>query len=43
MSTTNPDEADDKTLLLDALRGFVDEYDDDRGSWPDDIDRKSVV
>lgn len=37
MSTTDPNEADDKTLLLDALRGFVDEYDNDRGTWPDDM------
>ena len=37
MSTANPNEADDKTLLLDALRGFLDEYDDDRNTWPDDM------
>jgi hypothetical protein len=33
MSTANPNE----NLLLEALRGFVDEYDNDRGSWPDDM------
>lgn len=37
MSTNNPNEAGDTTLLLQALRGFVDEYDTDRGTWPDDM------
>lgn len=35
MSTMNPDGPSNETLLLDALRGFVDEYDDDRNTWPD--------
>lgn len=37
MSTTDPNEPSDKDLLLEALRGFVDEYDADRGTWPDDM------
>jgi hypothetical protein len=37
MSTADPNEPSNQDLLLDALRGFVDEYDDDRGSWPDDM------
>ncbi len=37
MSTTDPNEPSDKDLLLEALRGFVDEYDTDRGTWPDDM------
>lgn len=37
MSTADPNEPDDKDLLLDALRGFVDQYDNDRRTWPDDM------
>ena len=37
MSTADPNEPSNQDLLLEALRGFVDEYDDDRGTWPDDM------
>ena len=37
MSTVDPNEPDDKTLLLEALRSFVNEYDDNRATWPDDM------
>ena len=37
MSSTNPDEPSDRELLLNALRGFVDQYDTDRRTWPDDM------
>lgn len=37
MSTMDPNEPADKDLLLEALRGFVNEYDTDRGTWPDNM------
>lgn len=37
MSTTDPNEPNDKELLLEALLGFVDEYDTDRGTWPESM------
>lgn len=37
MGTVEANEANAKDLLLEALRGFVDEYDTDRGTWPKDM------
>lgn len=39
MSSAFPDEPSDKDLLLSALRGFLDQYDDNRATWPDDMVR----
>ena len=37
MSTRDASEPSNEDMLLAALLGFVEEYDTDRRSWPDDM------